>query len=1042
MLCLAFCFTGLLLHAQTTHFSKYGAEEGLGSSKVYCSLQDQRDNIWLGTESGVSRFDGINFENYSFEDGISVGGVKCMSLDDEGRVWFGHLNGGISLFDGDLFHRMEVDNFKLTGDITSIRQAGSYIWVTTSGNGVFRFGNPGMEDNLLVGNQYAGAEGLSDQVHNSFVDSQGNLYCLADLGIRKYVELSDRFETYLPAGLTKYFAVISMFEDSNNNFWFGTYNGGLYKLSPQGELYNVFDKRDGLAKNWVTCITEDYRGDIWVGTWGGGVSVIRGKEIHSFGLSNGLDALFVQSILQDHENNILITDNYVGLRIYKGDHFKTYTGESVLPDNNVWAIEEDNNGGFWFGTNKGLSFFNPDAEMITPKFFNEPKYIIGNKVRFLKKGLNGEIWLGTDGDGLFMFTPGTGKFIYDTHLNSLLYSDGVIKALDIDKNGILWVGTNDGVVRWSIKEGAGRRYTQGDGLSGNGVISLFCDSNGDTWIGTERAVGITRYDNAKDKFVIVDIGEGHIPKIITETPDGRIWVGSTSGLKVLDKDTIAGHYTAENGLLSNNITSLISDPSGNLYIGSNQGLNRLEAGTEVISTFTEENGFTGIEARNHASFIDSRGRLWFGTANGVTRLDTELFPPVRTSPATHIRRMLINYQPRHMTDGMKLNYKERAIAFDYYSVCLDNPKSVRYMVMLEGAESTWRPVTAQTRAIYSALTPGKYTFMVKASNSTGYWNEEPVTYSFTIRPPFYLTPWFITSVAILLILAVILYIRMREYKLVVEKKILEEKVEERTAEVVLKSHEIEEKNRDITASIRYAERIQRAMLPPEDSFKDTFILFMPKDIVSGDFYWLHETTQKIFISAVDCTGHGVPGAFMSIIGYNSLNRIVKEEKVNISGKILDRLHEEVVKSLLQQHENVVNDGMDLSLSVIDKKSLMMSYAGAYNPAFIVREGELTVLKADRFPIGMASMENRTNFTSQDFQLRKGDMVYLFSDGYADQFGGPDLKKMKTVAIKNIVLRIWSKPIEEQKKILAEELMEWKGENKQIDDILFIGHRVV
>ena len=159
---------------------------------------------------------------------------------------------------------------------------------------------------------------------------------------------------------------------------------------------------------------------------------------------------------------------------------------------------------------------------------------------------------------------------------------------------------------------------------------------------------------------------------------------------------------------------------------------------------------------------------------------------------------------------------------------------------MKGTDEGWRPVTDRTRAIFSALSPGKYTFNVLASNSEGIWNSKPVTYHFVIRPPFYHTWWFIMISGLLIVVIIVMYIKIREKNLIKEKVILEKKGKERTAEVVQKSKEIEEKNRDITASIRYAERIQRAMLPKENTFKETFVLFMPKDIVSGDFYWMYE----------------------------------------------------------------------------------------------------------------------------------------------------------------------------------------------------------
>jgi serine phosphatase RsbU (regulator of sigma subunit) len=403
--------------------------------------------------------------------------------------------------------------------------------------------------------------------------------------------------------------------------------------------------------------------------------------------------------------------------------------------------------------------------------------------------------------------------------------------------------------------------------------------------------------------------------------------------------------------------------------------------------------------------------------------------------------MRVNYATREMTAGMKLRYNERSVLFDYYSICMTNPDVVRYRVKLDGADEEWQPVTDQTRAIYSALPPGRYTFMVIASNSQGIWNSEPVTFPFIIKPPFYLRWWFIMTSILIIIFVVVIYIHMREQKLIKEKIILEEKVRERTAEVVQKSMEIEEKNRDITASIRYAERIQRAMLPREDAFGDTFVLFMPKDIVSGDFYWMYDNGDWQFIAAVDCTGHGVPGAFMSIIGHNSLNKVVREYGLTRPSAILDQLNIEVMKALLQRHEKCINDGMDLALIAYNRKTGTIEFAGAYNPLYVVRKGEVMVYKGDRFPIGMTTMDEKKSFTNKPVDIKPGDMLYMCSDGYADQFGSPDVKKYKSVNIKRLLSQIWQLPVNEQKERLEKELLEWKGDLDQIDDILFIGTKI-
>jgi serine phosphatase RsbU (regulator of sigma subunit) len=522
---------------------------------------------------------------------------------------------------------------------------------------------------------------------------------------------------------------------------------------------------------------------------------------------------------------------------------------------------------------------------------------------------------------------------------------------------------------------------------------------------------------------------------------GILWIGTSEGLLGLRNDSIISNVTRANGLLSDNINLLTTGDDGSIYIGTNSGLNRFIPETQQIFSYTERNGFPGIETKQNAVFKSHGGAIWFGTANGATRLNPERTSTESQEPLTHIMGMRVNYEPREMKAGMKLSFREKSILFDYYSICLTNPEVVRYKVQLEGADPGYRPVTDQTQAIYSGLSPGKYTFKVLASNSQGIWNKEPVTFSFIIKPPFYLTWWFILISIVLILIIIIVYIQIREKNLIREKQILEEKVRERTAEVVQKSLIIEEKNRDITASIRYAERIQRAMLPKEEAFKDTFVLFMPKDIVSGDFYWMHDNGDWLFIAAVDCTGHGVPGAFMSIIGHNSLSKVVREYGLTRPAAILDQLNVEVMKALLQRHEKAIMDGMDLALIAIEKQTGKVEYAGAYNPLYVVRKGEVITYKGDRFPIGMTTMEEKKTFTNQIVETQPGDMLYMCSDGYADQFGSAEIKKFKSTNVKRVLSEIWHLPVLEQKSRLQKEILDWKGELEQVDDIMFIGTKI-
>jgi len=1043
-LMLLFPVTSLQVKAQNYFFDNYGIKQGLSEQKVYSLLQDSKDYIWLGTANGVSRFDGKKFENFTTRDNIAPGGVKCIIEDSLGYIWFGHLNGGISRFNGSYFEKASYDSLVITGDVTGLAQTKDKIWFTSANDGALMADFPVNDIEHISVQQFRGKDGLSDQVYGVTLNRDGSFICIADVGLRRYNEDNGKFENYRMPHMTTYFSSTCLLEDSKGNIWFGTYNGGIYKYLMSESRMEVIDlPKAGIASNWVSCLAEDSKGRMWVGTWEGGIAVIKDGEISKFDAQNGLKPSRIYDIIEDVEGNILIADQNNGLTIFKGDAFGTINEKEILPDPNVNAIYQDKTGALWFGTNAGISryYLNSDKKTV---IYNQASNSIYEYIRFFREDRDGNLWIGSNEGGVILYNMKTAKFEAQPYINSILPRIDQVTALEIDRKNRLWIGTVEGIAVGTINEPNFQRYTLVDSLTIFGITALYCDPNGDMWIGTEPRgdkPGLIKFDAAKDDFISVTALPGIKPKAFVMDDKGVLWIGTGEGVIAFRNDSVIATVNQSDGLLSDNINLLTSGNDGSIYIGTNNGLNRYFPETNRIFSYTERNGFTGIETKPSAVYKSLSGDIWFGTANGATRLSPAKTSTEELQPLTHIMGMRVNYETREMIPGMKLSYNERSVLFDYYSICLTNPDVVRYKVKLEGADDDWQPVTDQTRAIYSAIPPGKYTFKVVARNSQGVWNSEPVTFSFTIKPPFYLTWWFIMMSVIFTVVIVVMYIHIREQNLVKEKIVLEQKVKERTAEVVQKSMEIEEKNRDITASIRYAERIQRAMLPREDTFLDTFVLFMPKDIVSGDFYWMYDTGDNQFIAVCDCTGHGVPGAFMSIIGHNSLNKVVREYGITRPSAILDQLNTEVLKALMQRNEEIINDGMDMALVAFNRKNFTLEFAGAYNPVYVVRNGEVFTYKGNRFPIGMTAVGDKKNFSNQIIDIQKGDMIYMCSDGYADQFGSSEIKKYKSGNVKQLLSEIWHLPVNEQRDRLEKEILEWRGELDQVDDILFVGTRI-
>ncbi len=254
-----------------------------------------------------------------------------------------------------------------------------------------------------------------------------------------------------------------------------------------------------------------------------------------------------------------------------------------------------------------------------------------------------------------------------------------------------------------------------------------------------------------------------------------------------------------------------------------------------------------------------------------------------------------------------------------------------------------------------------------------------------------------------------------------------------------------QKNKDITSSITYAKRIQQAILPSDklvkQLFPESFILYEPKDIVSGDFYWVAQWGDAVMFAAVDCTGHGVPGAFMSIVGQNLLNQAVNEHGLSKPGLVLNALNKGVSRTLNHYQESDIKDGMDIALCSLDRNKMLLEFAGANNPVWIFRGNELIEIKGDKFPIGSFLDKTFQNFKNTEMEVYEGDIIYIFTDGYADQFGGDKGKKFKYKNLKKIVLENKNKTMLEQKEIISKELKEWKGNIEQVDDILIIGIKI-
>ncbi len=477
------------------------------------------------------------------------------------------------------------------------------------------------------------------------------------------------------------------------------------------------------------------------------------------------------------------------------------------------------------------------------------------------------------------------------------------------------------------------------------------------------------------------------------------------------------------------------------YIGHYQAFNRIPEGD--VFCFYPQN----------------RQNVWFGGTEGLFLYNLEK-PPLNINSIfyTLISKITVNDDSvlfsgnfvdknRHLSAVQLpsavpvLPYAYNNFTFEFSATNFIAESRTKYRYKLEGFDQKWSAWTTEHKKQYTNLPEGNYTFIVKSKDIFG--NEAiQAKYSFVILPPWYRTIWAYILYVFGILLIVYIIIRISVYRLKQANKKLEKIVEERTQEVVKKNKQLNLALKDIQDSISYAKRMQESMLPPirelKEHFADAFVFYAPRDIVSGDFYWFYHKNGETILAVADCTGHGVPGAFVSMLGYNMLNQIVFEKKETNPANILVLLNKSIQKVFHHKaaDEYSVNDGMDIAILKLCGEKIY--FAGANRPLlYIDKEQNLQQIAPDKKGIG-GRTDYQATFSLHTIDKNTVDMCYLFSDGYPDQFGGPKNKKFMVKNFQKMLMKIHHLPPAEQKAEIIRIFNEWKGLNEQVDDILVIG----
>ncbi|MCI5056763.1 MAG: SpoIIE family protein phosphatase, partial [Flavobacteriales bacterium] len=833
-----------------------------------------------------------------------------------------------------------------------------------------------------------------------------------------------------------------------NNISIGTKKNGVIISNHRGNILNVVSFESGLQSGSVENQFLDHQQNLWLALSNGVSKIKINDPLSRFSVKSGINGT-IEGVtvfngivyLATHQGIYYMTANQSSKRFVVHQHFEKVDPENIktqcwdlLPLNDKGKLLAISNRGVLeiAKNNKSKLIYPSDAYRLYRSRIDQNRVFVGLvngvtslyykngtwKDEGLIPGVEGTIFTIVENEEEMLFGFRGDSYVYRTGFKvegaqikydqSALYAKGLPKesrALLTQHKGMVLAGTDLGIYKLGANQF--EPFEELNALldtSHMSVHRIHSDKNDNIW-----CVFVSNDIEVHNSYVI-----GYFKPI----DDGKYeWI--THPFKPIDEGLMFAFHTDEKNIS---------------WIGGVNGLYRFDP---TMENDYEKNFNTSIRKVETGEDPNRKG-IFYGAF-------------------TDKEGKLINYQPDHMKPTFE--YEDNTVFFTFASQDYESEDRKTYSFFLEGRSEKWSDWDRQNTKEYTNLPEGEYIFKVRGKNMYDTISEE-ATYAFTIKPPWFRT-WWAYSLFILLG-AISIYGFTYLYN-----ANLRNIIKIRTKEVVEQKELVEDKNKDIMSSIDYAKKIQDAILPWEDAqnsaFSNSFVLFKPRDVVSGDFFWLHEDDEYQWICVADCTGHGVPGAFMSILGSALLNEVVKNKGISQPNQILDAAKEGIIDSLRQKSQQISKDGMDASLCRLNRSNNTLDYAGANNPLYIVRTNESPIknvqgdiidvkkvlqnnslflyeISADRMPVGYYLDEGR-NFTNHNIQLSQGDTVYLFTDGFADQFGGKNGKKYKYKPFKQFLLSISQSPIGGQAQLLEQEFHTWLGEHEQIDDVCIIGFKV-
>jgi len=1036
-------------------FKYYSIKDGLADDFIWCSYEDSESNIWFGTGLGISRMikgdpgsDEKRFESIVRVDGLRLNIIHDIEEDSQGSIWFAGW-AGIGAIEYvpkfNAYRRLTTENGLADNNVMSIiEDSEGNLWMGTYGQGVSKFVGKRFEN-------YTKSQGLPDNFIRAINEDQNeNIWIGGNQG-----GVSRMVRNKNPERISGYDIVIQQYSredgfssdqvnaievDKLGNLWFCT-EDGLFKLNVNAPVFaadgkskpkltfKIYTKSNGLLKERPKVIYEDSKGSYWIGYSGGGLhkmSMVRGR------------ATF-------HENT------------YKSELLNNFT---------IFSIHEDRRGDMWFATSGGivkLSINDSTGLVDQETNLSTIEGLVHNDVRAIVEDGEGNLWFGTGG-GISKYNPYQhGKIFENYTTRDGLVSDRVyLLLLDDLKN--LWIGTNIGIDVLDLQKYIAtkekydpieskykaegdiefRHFGYAEGFLGNetNTPAALKDAEGNLWFGT--IFGAIKYNRSHDK-------ENLNPPIIQilglDLFSNSLDISAPAELNH-DQNQVTFKFLGISHTLQEGVTYTYK-LDGYSYEWSEPSSSTSATFTNLpIGTFTFQ-----VLATNAAGVVNKEPASYSFT----------IVPPFWQSIWFYL--LVVGGLGFLIYAILKIRLR----ALEQTARALSEQVEIK-TAKLKTSEMQYRTLfdrSGDSIFIYDAETHDFLDCNETAVKMYGYSKEEIRTmkpYDFhrgedleEIRKIIEAKPDTPRTYEHFTKSDKKIYVEVQSSEIVFNQKAAVMSIVRDVTARREDAKKIESINKQLTGSIRYSKRILDAILRTKSEIKEvhenSFILFKPRDIVSGDFYWFHKTEGKSIIAAIDCTGHGVAGAFMSLIGNEILDDVVKKQNIVDPGKILSEMHKAVVATV-RKGDNLGDavGGMDVALCCIDYKTNTLEYAGAGRPLILMREGVEMVYPGNKYPVGLVlnkdgeysdvyMNDNKSSngvIKTKKIEVLKGDSVYMFTDGYCDQFGGEAGDKFMRERFSNLLASIHTEHVQEQEEVLESTISEWQGDRPQVDDILVIG----